>query len=275
MNGWFATSVPARRGRAIGASGRLARTVVAALLVCLAAVNLGLADLGYAAELSARDIIAKVDANAYMESAHIVARLVIKSGRREMVKVMESWVVGDQKALVVFLNPEDKGTKYLKIGDDLWMYFPDAEDLVKISGHMLRQGMMGSDISYQDALESEKMAELYDFKIVGRENYGGADCYVIEATALPGKNVTYSRRKMWIDARRFIALREELYAASGKLLKVSRVEEVREQNGRVYAGKVVMEDQLKKDSSTTMVIEKVDFSVKVSDEMFSLRNLSR
>ncbi|MGE5592401.1 MAG: outer membrane lipoprotein-sorting protein [Betaproteobacteria bacterium] len=249
-----------------------------ALLVALAIGSTELSGAGAAveaADLTAEEIVARMDANAYMASAHLVAKLVIRAGSREITKQMEGWVVGNQKAMVTFLNPGDRGTKYLKLGDELWMFFPDAEDLVKISGHMLKQGMMGSDFSYQDALESEKMGELYEFKLAGVETYDGARCYVLEATALPGKQVSYPKRKIWVDCEKFVARREELYAASGKLLKVSRVEEVKERAGRIYASRVVMEDKLKRGSSTTLIIEQVEFDVKIPDDMFSLRNLMR
>ncbi|MGE5584008.1 MAG: outer membrane lipoprotein-sorting protein [Bacillota bacterium] len=250
--------------------------VVISVALCLSFTGLtGFGGAAAAADLTAKEIVARMDANAYMASAHLVAKLVIRAGSREITKQMEGWVVGNQKAMVTFLNPGDRGTKYLKLGDELWMFFPDAEDLVKISGHMLQQGMMGSDFSYQDALESEKMGELYEFKLAGVETYEGARCYVLEATALPGKQVSYPKRKIWVDSEKFVARREELYAAGGKLLKVSRAEEVKEKGGRTYASRVVMEDKLKRGSSTTLIVEQVEFDVKISDDVFSLRNLMR
>jgi outer membrane lipoprotein-sorting protein len=227
------------------------------------------------AELTVDEIISRLDANQYMGSAYMMSKFIIRGGRREVVKEMEAWVSGKDKALLVFLNPGDKGTKYLKLGDELWMFFPDAEDLVKLSGHMLKQGMMGSDFSYEDALESEKMGELYTFQLVGKDTYNGRDSYVLEARVIPGKKVSYPLRKIWIDKERFVALKEELYAASGKLMKVSQVQEVEKKDGRFYAKEVIMEDRLKKGSSTKLIIERIDFDVEISDELFSLRSLMR
>jgi len=227
------------------------------------------------AGLTAEQIIERLDANQYLSSVHMVSRLIINSGRRVLEKEMECWAIGSEKALVVFHNPADKGTKYLKLGNELWMYFPDAADLVKISGHMLRQGMMGSDISYQEALESEKLGELYRFELLGEEIYDGVKCFVLEARALPGKSVAYASRKIWVDAERFVGLKEELYAASGKLMKVSRVEELLRQGGRYYPKRVVMEDQLKKGSSTVLIVDSIEFNIKIPDEMFTLRSLMR
>ncbi len=77
--------------------------------------------------------------------------------------------MSDKKnALVEFTNPQDRGIKFLKREDNLWMFFPDAEEIIKISGHMLNQGMMGSDFSYQDIMESDNLTDLYNFEIVGK-----------------------------------------------------------------------------------------------------------
>ena len=67
--------------------------------------------------------------------------------------------------------------------------FPEAEDIVKISGHMLNQGMMGSDFSYQDMMESDKLTDLYDFELIGEEDIDGRLCYVLEGIAIEGKGV--------------------------------------------------------------------------------------
>lgn len=149
------------------------------------------------------------DDNEYFESARFEAEMVIVSGSRQMVKTMTSYVQEDN-GLVVFTNPRDRGTKFLKRGDDLWMFFPDAEDLVKISGHMLNQGIMGSDFSYQDVMEADKLTDLYAFELVGEEELDGRPCYVLEGIAVEGQDVSYYRRKSWIDSERFVGLREEL-----------------------------------------------------------------
>jgi outer membrane lipoprotein-sorting protein len=143
--------------------------------------------------MTAGEILKKVDDNEYLGSARFKATMVIVSSGREISKTMVALVQGD-KSLTEFTNARDKGTKYLKIGDELWMYFPNAEDVVKISGHLLRQGMMGSDYSYQDALESRKLTTLYDVKIVGEEKVNGRDAYVLELTAKPGAEVSYAKR---------------------------------------------------------------------------------
>ncbi|MFW5787352.1 MAG: outer membrane lipoprotein-sorting protein [Bacillota bacterium] len=222
--------------------------------------------------ISVEEIIDRIDENEYYQQVEMEAEMIIIDGGRKMVKEMTT-VARDNKALVRFNNPRDRGTKYLKKGDDLWMYFPEAEDVVKISGHMLEQGMMGSDFSYQDIMEADKLTDLYEFELTGEEKYNDRSCYLVEGVAREGKEVSYYRRKIWIDKERFIALKEELYAESDRLLKVSIVEEVDEIDGRWYPVKSVMENKLREDTRTEFEIKSIDFNPTIEEGVFSRDNL--
>src|SRR5690625_927443 len=80
-----------------------------------------------AAEVSADEIIARVDANSDFSSSYSRSTMIIRQGNREMAKEMLTWADGDGNGLVEFVNAADRGTKYLKLGDELWMFFPDAD----------------------------------------------------------------------------------------------------------------------------------------------------
>lgn len=227
------------------------------------------------AELTGSQIIAKVDENAYFETSHMIAEMIIRQGRREMRKEMEAWGQGNTGGLVVFLNAADRGTKYLKLNDELWMFFPHADDLVKISGHMLNQGMMGSDFSYADAMESNKLTKSYSFTVVGEEFIDERACYVIEGIALPDAKVSYPKRKSWVDKDRFVVLQEELYAASGKLLKIATTEEVRQIGDRYVTTQITMRNLLKRNSSTTMIVKDLEINIPIPEGLLSLRSLMR
>src|SRR5690554_3816564 len=225
-----------------------------------------------ASAMTAEEIINKRDDNEYIETARVEAEMIIKSGKREMVKTMVSFIE-NKDGLTEFTNPRDRGTKFLKRDDDLWMFFPDAEELVKISGHMLNQGMMGSDFSYQDMMESDKLTDLYDFELIGEEEIQGRPCYVLEGIAKENEEVSYYRRKSWIDKERFIGLKEELYAQSGRLLKEMNVLRVEEIEGRWYPMVSVMEDKLRKNTQTEFIIKKIEFNPNIPANTFTLENL--
>jgi outer membrane lipoprotein-sorting protein len=225
-----------------------------------------------AAEMTAEEIINKRDNNEYFDSVRIEAEMIIVSGGRKITKTMIA--LSDKKdSLVEFTNSQDRGTKFLKREDDLWMFFPDAEDIVKISGHMLNQGMMGSDFSYQDIMESNKLTDLYDFKILKEEELNGRQCYVLEGIAKEGVKVSYYRRVSWVDKERFIGLKEELYAQSGRLLKETKINEINEIEERWIPIDSVMEDKLRKNTYTEFKITQIEFNPEIPEGTFTLQNL--
>jgi len=240
-------------------------TLCLALLAAVAAAAMA---------LSAVEILREVERNEAFTTLYYEARMEIQVGGRRVTKTMRGFAQGNEKGLLEFTSRRDLGTRILKIGDDLWLYSPTAEEEVRLSGDMLRQGMMGSDISYQDALEYEHLTELYTAEVIGEETLAGRPCHLLELVARPGKEVSYYRRKIWVDKERYVALREELYAPSGKLLKVMSVEKVERFGSRYYATAVVFEDKLRKNSSTRMVIEKIVFDQPLPADVFTRQRLT-
>lgn len=222
--------------------------------------------------ITVEEIISKRDDNEYIETARVEMEMLIVNGNREIENKMTSYM-DENNVLIEFTNTRDRGTKFLKRNDDLWMFFPEAEDLVKISGHMLKQGMMGSDFSYQDMMESDKLTDMYNFELIGEEEVSGRVCYVIEGIAVEGKEVSYFRRKSWIDKERFIGIKEELYAKSGRLLKEMNVIEVNQIEGRWFPVKTIMQDKLRQNTRTEVTIKDIVFNIQLDDDMFTLENL--
>ena len=225
-----------------------------------------------AEEITAEEIINKRDSNEYFASVKIEAEMIIVSGGRKITKTMIA--LSDKKdSLVEFTNPQDRGTKFLKREDILYMFFPDSEEIIEASDHMLNQGMMGSDFSFQDIMESDKLTDLYDFKIIGEEEIDGRPCYVLEGVAREGVKVSYYRRVSWVDKERFIGLQEELYAQSGKLLKETKVNEVQEIEDRWIPIDSVMENKLRKNTYTGFKIVQIDFNPEIPEGTFTQQNL--
>ena len=103
-----------------------------------------------------------MDKNSVFEKMEYNGKMTIKKKKKVRTKSMHIYAEGEEKSLIEFTNPEDDGTRYLRLTGELWMYFPDAEEIIKISGHMLRESMMGSDFSYEDMVDNEALLEKYD-----------------------------------------------------------------------------------------------------------------
>ncbi|AGB40896.1 negative regulator of sigma E activity [Halobacteroides halobius DSM 5150] len=225
--------------------------------------------------ITPQEIMEQVDDYQHLKSARMKSKMTIIKGERKITKEMISLVRGSKYGLTKFTNPRDRGTKFLKRNGDLWMYFPTAEEIVKISGHMLEQGMMGSDFSYQDMMESTKLTDLYNFEVIRKERLNKRSCYVLEGIKKEGAEASYYRRVSWIDKKRFVPLKVELYARSGRLLKVMRTKKVEKIEGRWFPTYQVVDNKLKRMTKTIFKVESVEFNASIPKSKFSLRNLRR
>jgi hypothetical protein len=224
--------------------------------------------------LTPGEILSAMDKNRDYGTISYAATMEIHVGGEVRTKTMKTTGMGTEKALAEFTNPQDKGTKYLKINKELWIYFPSEQDVVKISGHMLKEGMMGSDVSYEDALEADALHKKYTATLSGDEDFEGHTCYVLTLDAMV-KDAPYYKRKMWVDKSLFIQWKEEMYGKSGILLKVSHVLEVKKIGARHFPTKIEMVNKLRKDTKTVFEMTDVVFDVKLDNNVFSLQNLQR
>ncbi|MFT4975445.1 MAG: outer membrane lipoprotein-sorting protein, partial [Myxococcota bacterium] len=213
------------------------------------------------ADPSADELLAAVDENMISAARSADLEMTVAKGSRVKVYVMDSFSRGEDEAAVAFNAPaRDKGTKMLKRGGELWMYMPSIEKTQKISGHMLRQSMMGSDLSYEDILQATQLRELYTATVVGAETMDGRECWKLELTAKDDA-VAYPRRVSWIDQEHTVPVREELYALSGTLLKTWSLSEVQQfADGRSFPTRWLVEDRLQAGSQTTLVFRSLDFT---------------
>jgi outer membrane lipoprotein-sorting protein len=212
----------------------------AALALALAALPF-LAQGLWAQAPGAEDILKRVDKNSQFASIRYSAELEVSKGRKTSLKTMESVATADGKALVEFTNPEDFGIKYLKLGDELWMYFPEENDSVKISGNQLKEGMMGSDLSYEDSLDSDALSGKYAATLRSTEEIEGRTAYVVDLKAV-AKGTPYDQRSLWVDAQRWVTLKEEMRSRDGTLIKTMRATEVKQVQGRWYVTAFQMKD---------------------------------
>jgi len=223
---------------------------------------------------AAAELLARIDANQAFDSIEYVARMEIRVGKELRVKTMRAWAVGADKAFVEFTNPEDAGTRMLKLAKDLWMYFPKEQDTVRISGHLLKEGMMGSDLSYEDALESDELSLMYSAVVTGETTADGRRAFLVELKATTPK-AKYDRRVLTFDAERYVVLSEEMFARSGRLLKTMKAIKVELIGKRWYATVVTLEDKLRKDSSTTMIMESLKLDPVLDPALFTRAALER
>jgi outer membrane lipoprotein-sorting protein len=218
---------------------------------------------------TADEILDRVDRNMSSENRIFESTMIIHGKRSSRTITSRSYSVGDKKSFTEYLSPaREQGTKMLKLEDQLWIYSPSTDRTIQISGHMLRQSVMGSDLSYEDMMEDRKLTDVYDASVAGEEAVEGRQAWILELKAKV-EDVAYASRKVWIDRERYVPLKEELYAKSGQLLKRSTLSDVQQIEGRWFPTTIVYKDMLKQGDGTEFRITSIKFNQEIEEYLFT------
>lgn len=214
----------------------------------------------------------RVDDNEIFESIIYEGEMIIEYQGRTFNKRFKAWGRENRDSFIEFTNPEDRGTKYLKKDGRLYVYSPDTEQVMLISGHMLKESMMGSDMSYEDTIENERLSLRYRAKFLPDEQIDGRDCWVLDLEAIK-RTESYPKRRIWVAKDNYDMVYAEFYALSGAKLKEYTLLRSEPVQGQSFPMESEMRDLLRKDSKTTFKVTRLELNTPLSDRIFSTRNL--
>ena len=231
---------------------------------------------GQSDDVSVQDIIQAMDENLNAKSRVMTSKMIVHGRRSSRTIESRNWVVGIDQAFTEYLSPpREAGTKMLKLYDKLWTYSPQTDRVIQISGHMLRQSVMGSDMSYNDMMEDRPLEELYKATMEGSVLIDGRDHWIMHLEAKV-KGLSYPKRRAWIDKEFLLPMKEELYAKSGKLLKTSTMDGIKKVQGRWFPSRFIFKDELKRNSKgTEWLIDDIEFDVDIPKSRFSKAKLRK
>lgn len=221
-------------------------------------------------KLSAYEIISTMDKNLNSKNRVLTSEMIIYGRRKSRTIKSKSWSIGTEKSFTENLSPaREAGTKMLKLKDKLWTYSPQTDRIIQISGHMLRQSVNGSDMSYKDMMETRALSEIYNLTLEESVFIDKRDHWVIFMEAKV-KGLSYPKRRAWIDKEYFLPIKEELYAKSGKLLKTTSMSNIKRTQGRWFPFHYKFKDELKRNSrGTEWIINDIEFNNEISESRFS------
>ena len=220
-------------------------------------------------------ILNKVDDNINSNTSITKSDMIIYGRRNQRTVTSVGYSEGKNKSFSEYLAPaRERGTKMLKLEDNLWIYSPSTDRTIQLSGHMLKQSLLGSDLSYEDMMENRKLAEMYNAKVIGEETIDDRKTWVLQLNAKVD-DASYDSRKIWVDTERYVPLREELFAKSGQLLKRTELKDVKKIDGRWYPTKMNYKDMLKDGKGTDFIVLEIEFDVEIPAYIFSKAALKR
>jgi len=225
--------------------------------------------------IDAQKLLEQVDDNLWSNTKFISGRLIIDNGRKIRTLTQDSWMEGINRSYTHYKSPaREKGTKMLKIKGKLWMYTPRTDRKILIAGHLLRQSLMGSDLSYEDMMEDHKLSKSYTATFDSYASIGTIKCAVLNLTARD-KKTTYQVRKVWVNPEDKTVLKEERSAKSGKLLKRILFKDYEIIGTRKFPRTMIFKDLLKENTKTTYKFDVIEFDIEIPPSYFSHSILKR
>ncbi len=226
--------------------------------------------------LFAQDVDAIIDAyleNVVHESSRGKASMEVQNrfGTRRIDMIV--YARGAHDALIEFTSRAELGQKVLRSKDDIYLYYPDASEIIRLQGSALRQSMQGSDVSYEDLTGGRSLTESYTIRYEGIETVNDVETFKIMLTAKK-RNLAYPKQDLWINTESFVLEKSQLYSLNDRLLKVITTLKTEIIDGKTVATEISIIDALKKNTETILRYEEFEVDVAIDPAIFSLEELT-
>jgi outer membrane lipoprotein-sorting protein len=264
--------------------GTVVLVSLASLLIHGVAIAADLPELEPApADVDARELARRAEDNMRSERTFFSGKMTVVSPRlsRPRVVAFHSWEDRTEKRSLIRIDEpaKDKGTGFLKLHPNLWMYVPRVERTVRIPPSMMLQSWMGSDFTNDDLVRESSEIDDYDHHLLGVDpgTSGEVDrrAYVVEYRPHEDTAVVWGRIVAWLDVESGAPLRQDFFDEEGARLRVMRFSDYR-QVGKRYVPHVWSMTPLDKEGhSTTIDVEKIEYDIEIDADVFTTRNLKR
>ncbi|MBS3812119.1 MAG: outer membrane lipoprotein-sorting protein [Halanaerobiales bacterium] len=231
-------------------------------------------------DLTGKEIISRVDQEIKIDNKLMEEEMILISDsgteRSRSLNIWNKQGQDDEKMLLKFTEPANiKGTGFLMIGDDMWLYLPALGKIKRIAGSAKKGNFMGSDLSYEDMEALGNTGFLDDYEVEKLSNNKVDDKETYHLKLMPtDKDLSYTKLEMLVDKDLFLPVKIDYYTNDGKLLKTLRTYDHQKISGHNIAMRMEMEN-VESGSKTILKVYKVEFSDELKKEIFTIRNLER
>lgn len=189
---------------------------------------------------------------------------------------MDSWWSGNEKALIVIKSPKrEAGNKTLKIGTEMWQFLKNTETTIKIPPSMMLQSWNGSDFTNDDLVRESNLYEDYDLELLGEEIIENENCWKLKMIPREETAVVWGKLFYWVRKSDNLPAKVDFYDEKNKLRRSMQYTDYKVLGGRKTPTRHIMVNKVKNGRRTEFIIHDIKFDIKISDRIFSFRELER
>jgi outer membrane lipoprotein-sorting protein len=222
---------------------------------------------------TAVEIVRAAIQNLRGQSSYMDQKMVVHRPDWERETSMVSITRGDKDALVRFTAPaKDAGNATLKLDQNMWVFTPRLNQVIKLPASMMAQSWAGSDFSYDDLAKSDRVVTDYELAFKPAEESNGHRVYVIEAIPHPDAAVVWGKEVLRIRDDN-VLLERAYYDQQGTLVRRMVASRIERLDGRPYPRELRMTDAEKDGHWTVVLTEAGHFDVNPPGYLFTQSNL--
>jgi len=245
----------------------------------LASVGLfGLAASGHA--ITGREVMdrAKKSNQSKTQVTDIHMQLIDKKGLAQE-RAVKIWAIqGDEdRSLTRFTEPKNvEGVGFLVISEGgkakRWLYLPSSKKTRMIAEGDKNKTFMGTDFTYYDLSPHDLENEAFD--PVEEATVDGLACYKVRGRSKTPETSLYGDVVKYVRKDNFVPIKVDFYDKSGKLLKESKVLDLKQISANWTPMKIEMHN-VQEDHKTIMTATKVEYDMEIPDRTFTQTYLEK
>ncbi len=233
---------------------------------------------GTTADLSVTDadvkqVIKDIDELYRSTSSYSEIEMEIVTPHWQRTLAMNCWTQGMDKTFMRLTSPrKEKGVATLRIENEMWNYLPKTNKVIKVPPSMMMSSWMGSDFTNDDLVKEFSLFEDYTYELITVDS---AQEDILYVNCIPSEDLPIVWANIVIAARKsdHLPVWQKYYDEKGKLMRVLQYKDIKTFGKRTLPAEMEMIPQTKEGNKTVIRYLRLDFDVKVDEQIFSLRNL--
>ncbi|OGS35820.1 MAG: hypothetical protein A2506_13740 [Elusimicrobia bacterium RIFOXYD12_FULL_66_9] len=232
------------------------------------------------AELDVKDLVDRANKALRGDSSHGRLSMTIETPDWKRTLEIEGWNKDRSYAFIVLRAPaKERGNTTLRRKNEMWVWMPKVERVIKIPPTMMHSAWQGSDFTYEDIVKADSIVKDYTHKIRKTTKEEGRTVYRIEGTPLPDAPVVwgkvYSELAVYDDDQSVVPLLEEDYSERGELIRTIKMSDVKVLGGRRVPARLECLPAAKKGKRTILQYSQLEFDIPLTEDFFSYQRLQK
>jgi hypothetical protein len=176
--------------------------------------------------------------------------------------------------------PDERGTAFLLIEregrNDMFSYLPEYQKVRRITARSLTGSFLGSDFSYEDVAELQRLADHAKVERLADGAVEGRPTYVLAGYPAADSGSAYQKVVSQFDRETCVLSRVEFFGAGPEPVKEMRVPfaDAAKHGDRWIPRKVTVVDR-EEESETTLTVLGIELDVDIPDKKFTETELNR